>query len=288
MQRILLGVIICFVLAPVAHADVMILPPGHERFVNADVVIVGKVIGIEPMDVETMMTPTSPYKFRFRVAIVKVSETLVGDKKSDTVRVAFVPADEKRNPIGIGRYPELNFKLTVGQEGLMFLKTHPIAKLPYGRLNHDFVPRESGTGKEVPGGRPIVSYDGELKKARAAAKVFENPLKALRADDPADRWVATACLILRHRTPPHPKAKTELLGLEESQRILTNLLEVDWQTKRDRPSPWECFRMLDLTQQDGWIAPKQFSNQNELRDHIRAWHTQHGQKVQLRRFVAGK
>ncbi|MSU79740.1 MAG: hypothetical protein EXS16_16830 [Gemmataceae bacterium] len=288
MHRIIYSIIVGVVVPSLARADVMILPPKHERFVNADVVTVGKVIGLEPIDLVTTMTPDSEYKFRFRIAIVKVSETLVGNKKADTLRVAFVPADEKRNPIGFGKYPELNFHLAMGQEGLMFLKTHPVAKLPYGRLNHDFVPRGFDTGKEVPVGRAVVSYDSELKKARATAKVFDDPMKSLRADEPADRWLATACLILRYRTPSQPKAKTEPLGLEESQRILTNLLEIDWLTKRDRPTPWECFRVLDLTPQDSWIAPKQFNNQNELRDHIRVWHGQQGQRYQIRRFVAAK
>ena len=83
MYRMIFAVVASIVFAPLARADVMILPPGLERFVHADVVIVGKVVGIEPMDVETTMTPGSEYKFRFRVAIVKVSETLVGDKNVD-------------------------------------------------------------------------------------------------------------------------------------------------------------------------------------------------------------
>src|ERR1043166_3493275 len=98
-----------------ARALVIAPPAGPARVINADAVIVGKVVGLEPQDVMVM-------NVTYRVAIVKVDQALKG-KEAKQVRIAFIPppANPPKFKIGGGRG---GVQLAEGNAGLMILKKH--------------------------------------------------------------------------------------------------------------------------------------------------------------------
>src|SRR5438270_505326 len=103
-----------------ALALVIAPPPGPSRVVNSDMVIVGKVEGIEPQDV--MVANVS-----YRIAIVKVTDAIRGAKDVKTVRVGFMPPPLNAKPPLI-RPGFRGVQLQAGQEGLFLLTKHPQEK----------------------------------------------------------------------------------------------------------------------------------------------------------------
>ena len=279
--------IVCFLtVLPLSRADVMILPPGIERIAQADAVIVGKVVAIEPQDIDVPVAAGSATTFKFRVAVVQVGETILGNKEAKTVRVGFVPRGERNNPIGFGKCPELNFNLEVGKQGLMFLRMHQGGKILYGRLFHDFVSQDTDATAKPPSGRPpALSFAEELKKTRHICKLVESPQESLKAKDPLDRYLAAAALVMRYRTLRVANQKTELISVEETRRILDSLLAQDWKAASLTPTPWNCFLMLGLTEKDGWKAPAQINDINDVRTAVQTWYRAHGQNYRIQRFI---
>ncbi len=284
MTRWTLAAVSFLAITVVAHADVMILPPGIDRIVLSDAIVVGRVIAIEPQDVEIPLTPDGNLKFRFRIAVVNVSEPIVGKKDVKTLRVGFVPADEKRNPIGFGKYPELNFRLELGKQGLMFLRKHAGTGILHGRLYHDFVAHDSEPKEKPQGGMPLSSFSEELKKSRQIARLMEKPVVGLQAKDGLDRYLSAVALTVRYRTPTVAKAKTELISSDESKLIFAALLERDWTIVAPTPTPWQCFQMLGITEREGWKSPTKIANANDLRAAVRTWHEKHGE-YRISRFL---
>ncbi len=283
MNRCLLSATFFLCIASMTRADVMILPPGIDRMALCDAVLRGKVVALEPQDVEVPFGGTSDLKFKFRIAVVEVRETIVGDKNAKRLRVGFVPAGERNRPFGFGRYQELNFNLAAGQEGLFFLRTHQPSKILHGVLFNDFVPEV--LPKEV-GPRQGMDYPSELQRARHLAKLMENPLASLKAKDLQDRLSTATYLIYRYRTPTTPKQKTEPVPLEESRLILQALLDQDWKQTRQSPTPWACFLMLGLTEKDGWRSPAKINDLNDARAAAQTWFRDAGTEYRMQRFAA--
>src|SRR5262249_23234132 len=77
-----------WVAASEARALVAIARPAPGRAAQADAVVVGRVIALEPKEVE--VTGPGGAKVTYRVAVVNVTETVAGVKEK-SVRVAFVP-----------------------------------------------------------------------------------------------------------------------------------------------------------------------------------------------------
>ena len=48
--------------------------PMPDRIVRSDVVVFGRVVAVEPKDVEAIHSSESPYKLGYRIAVVKVHE----------------------------------------------------------------------------------------------------------------------------------------------------------------------------------------------------------------------
>src|SRR5215469_14637216 len=67
-----------------ARAMVIMPQPGPTRVVNADAIVVGKVVALEPQDVTVD-------KVNYRIAVVKVDQALRGAKDAKTVRIGFLP-----------------------------------------------------------------------------------------------------------------------------------------------------------------------------------------------------
>ena len=287
MTRRVLLIAVCFAAVSAVRADVFIPPPGIERIVQADAVIVGKVIGIEPVDLEFPVSKDSPLKFHLRIAVVSVSETIVGARDAKMLRVGFVPAGEKNRPFGFFKYPELNFKLDVGDHGLMYLRKRPDMKVYYGTLFNDFNPLPiDANPKPAPGTPARGSYVEEVKRARQVAKLLDDPRANLQAKDPLDRCATAAALLVRYRSAKVAKAKTELVSLEETRLIMNILLEQDWKATTPTPTPWNCFLMLGLREADGWTSPGQINDLNDVRAAARTWYRERADTYRIPRFLA--
>ena len=98
-----------------AYALVIAPPAGPQRVINADAVVVGKVVGIEPQDVMVM-------NVTYRVAVVKVDDAIRGAKDAKQVRVAFIPPPA--NPPKLIRPGFRGVQLAVGNTGMFILKKH--------------------------------------------------------------------------------------------------------------------------------------------------------------------
>src|SRR5262249_12575807 len=133
-----------------------------------------------------------------RVATIKVSETLIGDK-AETVKVLIPPADPTfvyDTPPGQPPQPYFTIvpyqvQLIDGQEGVFFLTKHPTAADAYVHV----------------GGRPPLNpldtkYKTDLADVKLVASVYADPLKALKAEKADDRARAALALVIRYRRPP--------------------------------------------------------------------------------------
>src|SRR5215207_6772360 len=106
------------------HALRVALPPGPERFVNADAVFVGRVTAIKPVDVEAKAFPGAKETTKFTIAIVQINEAIRGVKTEKTIEVGFVPFQQPKPGVPIIGGGRRSPSLEVGQEGLFALSKH--------------------------------------------------------------------------------------------------------------------------------------------------------------------
>jgi hypothetical protein len=228
-----------------ARAGVIAVPPpGPNRVANADAVIVGKVEGIEPQDVKAG-------NVAYRVAVVRIDETLRGGNSGKTLRVGFVPLP---TPKGGDKGPFVvssgarDVQLQAGQEGLFVLT------------------KKAKEGFHVLGG-PVgyfvasaknPDFDKEVRLAKVAARIMDNPQAALKSKDAEERLLAAAMLIGDYRTF-RGQPKQEAIDAAESKLIMQVLADSDWQARMDfsslRPSPSQLFQQLGVTAKDGFMPP---------------------------------
>src|SRR5262249_9264964 len=104
-------------------------PPAAVQLGQAEVVLIGRVVGHEPKDIEIPVAPGAKETQKFRVAVVKVAEPIIGAKDVKTLRVGFHPRGEE-NPGGrpIRVLPGQNPNLDVGFNGLFVLVRQAGAK----------------------------------------------------------------------------------------------------------------------------------------------------------------
>jgi hypothetical protein len=291
-------------------ADRVAIMPGYvgnqTRMMQADAIFVGRVVAIEPMDVEA--TPAANQgKVMYRVAQVQVTEIIHGVKKdTQMVRVAFIAQPNQPQPGGIGgginpgniqilpvqppnggpaiqpfggRRPfpgNFQMQLTVGQDGLFAVAKHH--KENFFLAPTTFVQRENNPG-----------FDNEVKTAKQIAKALDNPVAALKAEDKQDRYVAAAILISKYRSNPTGVAmKNEPIDANESKLILQAIHGGDWAVGRNNiqvPQPMELFNQLGVTQKDGY-NPVNVRNQNDIHAAMQKWLDENNGKFVISRLVA--
>jgi len=281
MARAKVGVLLLAALAfwgtaQSAHARMMAPPPTAQRLAVADCVVVGSVVGIEDKDVEAAAAPGQP-KVNYRIALVKVSEGLLGAKDLKTVRVGFVPPP----PAGGVRppgYPPI--ELTNGQQGLFLLTKHPEQSFYVTAGYFDFIAKEGG------------DFDKQVALVKRCVKLLEEPLTGLQAKSADDRFYTAALLLTRYRAPRLGVAnpKTEAVDAKESKLILAALEEADWSkfNQELRLNPMTLFLQLGVTEKDGWKQPQNLQDLNTV---AKTWLRDHGATYRIQRFVtpqAGK
>jgi hypothetical protein len=229
-----------------ARGDAIAPPSVPSKLGSADVILAGQVVALEDQDVTATTNPAAKVKVSYRIAVVQVTEMLKGDAKQKLVRVGFVvtqPLPPGAGPVGY------NIPLTVGKNGLFFLKKHHEGSFHVLPMFGTFVSSEF---------KP--QYDQELALTRKTLKVVQNPVASLQAKDSAERLEAAIVLIDVYRTPPfNSPAQQEMINAEESKLILKALLDANWNLDPGKTNlaqtPNLSFIKLGLGSKDGWQQP---------------------------------
>jgi hypothetical protein len=273
-KKMLTIALVLFALAiPVGMAEALRIapPPGPVRIVNSDAVFVGRVTGIEPMDVEAKAFPGSKEMVKYRIAVVKVNQIINGLKDEKEVRVGFVPfVAPKGRPIIGGRG---NPQLEVGQEGIFMISKHHDGKFYQAPNFGYFVPAAQK------------NFDDEIKTAKKVVAVMGDTKKVLQSKDADERLLAALIVVSKYRTQKPPFSnKEEPIDAEESKLILNAIANAKWQqVKFGEPDPLNLFFQLGINEKDGWMFPKQNTPEN-LRNAVQAWIRDHGE-YRVKRFV---
>jgi hypothetical protein len=226
MRKLLAGsLLLGAALAVVGKADALAIAmpqkPSPARAALTDAIVVGRVMGLEDMDVKVPVTKGSPQMNTYRIAVVTVTEIVRGKKEMKTIRVGFTPIGgppigPNGGPVGgpIGRPGFGVIQLQAGNEGLFFLQKHPAGDFFTIGNNFDFVPDQNKA-----------AFENDLKDAKRAARLLDDPMAGLKSKDAADRYFTAALLITQYRTPRVFPNKQETISAEESKLILQALAE---------------------------------------------------------------
>jgi hypothetical protein len=271
------------ILAGPAEAILGPPPTPFERALKAEVVVVGKVTVIEKdaVEIEVKGTDGRTDKFTYRVAVVKIGEAVAGAKGLTHIRVGFFPADP-RAPDARTHYQGIgSLALTEGEEGCFFLRKHPSGDfyvIPWRLLPLD--PKEDG-------------YKARLEKLRRGLAAAADPITALKAERPEDRYAAAVALVYRYRTYPDLGKYDEVpIPADENRLILRAFAERDWtKSDPDLPSPFSLTGHLGMSPQDGYDPKDPAEPKNWLADradYFRRWVEKDGQKFVLKKLVRRK
>ena len=285
----------------VAMAAPSLMPAN--RLAQADVVFVGRVVALEPMDDEASQIPGGP-KITYRIAVVQVTESIFGLKKdAQQVRIGFPmqpingqpqiggiqiqPAIQPLPPGGGGfggRRPFLgNFQvpmqLTIGQDGLFTVNKHYKENFYLSPMQQNFVTREDNA-----------AFEGQVKTAKLLGKVMADPVAALKADDKQDRYTAAAVLISKYRNAQNltgKPMKQEPIDAAESKLILKALADGDFKQtgfNGSIPNPVELFNQLGVTVNDGY-NPSAFRTQQDFATGVQKWLDENNGKYRIQKWV---
>jgi hypothetical protein len=287
----------------VAGPAIMPYIPGN-RLAKVDAVFVGRVVALEPMDVEAAQVPGGA-KVNYRIAVVQVTESIHGLKKdTKNVRVGFVMQGNNIPPVGgpgggvkilpaqplppvqpggLRRPFPGNFQpqiqLQVGQDGLFSVNKHPKEDFYLSPSFQNFVTRQNNP-----------NFDTSVKTAKQVSKVMADPVAGLKSEDKQDRYAAAAILVNKYRMPDNPTGqalKQEPIGAAESKLILKALAEGDWAQARfgmPIPSPFELFNQLGISQQDGY-NPVNLRTQQQIFEAMQKWLDDNNGKYVIKKLV---
>jgi len=276
----------------------MIAPvkPGPNRVALNEAIVIGRVVGMEDVDVKVPAAPGSQAMMTYRIAIVRVTEIVKGNKEMKQLRVGFVPTTNiGGNPgaapnIAIGGRPGFanNVQLQAGMDGLFFLSKHPTADFLTVANQFDFIASQNKA-----------LLDNELAEAKHATQLLADPMANLQSKNAKDRYLTAALLITLYRNQTAPGLKTELVSVEESKLILSALASADWTPAKigagtggiprqafDPMAPMNMFGMLGVTMKDGFQPPTKIKSAEDYPNAAKQWCRDNAGKYQILRFVA--
>ncbi len=251
-------------------------PPGPVRIVNSDAVFVGRVIEMEPVDVDAKPYPQAKETVKFRIAVVKVNSVIRGLKTEKTIRIGFNPPMEPkpgRPIIGGGRRGPA---VEVGQEGLFMISKHSDGKF-YQAPNYGyFVPMIQK------------DFDKEVKTAKQVVAIMADAKTALQSKDADERLLAASIQISMYRTQKAPfPNREEPISAEESKLILNAIASAKWGPVRfGDTNPQQLFFQLGVSQKDGFEQPRKITSPDDMRNAIQGWIRNHAD-YRIKRFVSG-
>jgi hypothetical protein len=252
-----------------ASAGVLVAPPPVPmRVANSEVVFVGKVVALEPLDIDAKTFPTAKETTKYTIAVVNISKIIHGLTDEKMLRVGFI-AKTKPGPIGLFKP-----KLTVGQEGLFMISKHAEGKFYQAPMNGYFIASQQKT------------FEDDVKLASKAVKILDDVKNVLKSKDSDERLMAAAMVVAKYRTqkPQFPN-KEEAIGAEESKLILGAILDAKWgPVKFGEINPQQVFFQLGVGPKDGWNAPMKVNSPDDMRNAVQAWIRNHGD-YRIKRFV---
>jgi hypothetical protein len=266
--------------------------PLPDRIVRSDIVVLGRVVALEPKDVEAVLSSESPYKLDYLIAVVKVHEVIHGQKDVKELRLGFVSPDQDRKVDKTGKtmpkLSHLDFRaVTVGQEGMFFLRKHHQGHFYVNFLFFNgFLP-----SSDTP------EFTKNLENARRLNKVLELPLEALKAENESNRFLAATMLVTRYRQSwlKDRKLPEKAIDAEESKLILKTLAEADWSDVNEAISsskypthPYRVFLQLGVTKADGYDPPKNASDFRDTLRYTQNWLRDNQEKYRIQRFTSSK
>jgi hypothetical protein len=264
--------------------------PLPDRIVSSDIVVVGRVVALEPKDVEAVFSSESPYRLDYRIAVVKVKEVIHGQKDVKELRLGFISPDQDRKVDKTGKvmttFSPLGFSpAKVGQEGMFFLWKHHQGNFYVNFLVFRCFLQSSDTPE----------FTKNLESARRLSNVLEHPLEALKSENASNRFLAAMMLINRYR-PNGAKASKlphKAIDAEESKLLLKILAEADWKDVREAltgemypPHPYQVFLRLGVTRTDGYEPPKNAPDFRETLGYTERWLRDNQEKYRIQRFSA--
>lgn len=236
-----------------APALMIAFKPPLQRAITAEVVCVGKVTTIEKDTVDAEQFPGAANKVAHKIAVVKIETPLAGATGVTHIKVGYVPAPPPPPAVGGGVRPPIRRpgfqmpELKEGAEFVFFLSKHP---------SGDFYTMPN-MSPPIAGGTDEAKK--EVEKIKKLLDALADPMKGLKSDKPAERFLTASALVTKYRTYPDRGGapKESLVPLDESQLILKGLLESDW-TKFDPDvqNGLTAFFSLGLSEKDGWVQPK--------------------------------
>jgi len=210
-------------------------PQPGQVAMQSDVIVIGKVVEIEKDTVEATQFKGAPKdaKVTYKIAVVKIEESIVGGKGLTQFRVGFPEgAGAAPQPVdkpGIGLRPGIGrvapVALTAGMEGCFFLNPH-----------HDgdfYVIAANGMG--APLNKKDENYAKQLEEIKKVAKIIDDPVTALKAKELDERFNAAQITLQRYQMNRAGGTAREAIPAEENKLILALLVELPWQPKEVKP-----------------------------------------------------
>jgi hypothetical protein len=240
------------------------MPSPVMRFLNAECVVAGRVIGFEDLNVRALPHAQARADQEYKIAVVHVNEALKGVRGQKHLRVGLYPTQQ----------------LQSGQEVVLFLASH--FEEPFYVMQQVY---EYGIS---PAGNARALAD-EVAQYRRLGRMLNDPLTALRSRDPQERLQTAVLLLTHYRTfrPAlhHADRRTRAIDPEESRLILEALAEVGWnQGALDfRMNPRRAFALLAPAARDGWNP--QGLNGNEVEAAARRWLRDHAPTFRVTALV---
>ncbi|MGE3803735.1 MAG: hypothetical protein AB7K24_03565 [Gemmataceae bacterium] len=252
--------------ARAAVAEIYIAPM-PERIALAGAVVIGKVVEIEKKPVVTTPYEGAKDKQEHLVAVIKIDETLIGDKGLTHLRLGVhVPPDQEKR-----RRTLLPVNFAVGFEGCFVLKPHH---------EENFL---------VPDGYYAViqkldasNFEKLVQPVRRSVKLLADPQAGLQAKNADDRFLTAAMLMVRYR---QGGGRTEPIAAEESKLILKALRDADWTRPTHEVYARGMFARLGLQPADGWTPPKEIKQYDAA---AKAWLDKNADTYRIQRYVADK
>jgi hypothetical protein len=271
-----------------ARALVILPPPVPIRVAQASTVVVGKVEKIEDKTVSAKRYPNDTDKGEYQIAVIKITDPVLGAKGLTHVRVGVLPPPPVR-PGGV-RPPIGNKPVTFtkDQEVLLFLQPHFDGNFLNAPAFFDAVDKQGNA-----------NFEKEIAEAKQSAKLLADPAAGLKSDKQEDRYLTAAMLITQYRSKRigAPEPKTEAVDAETSKQILNTLAEANWKAPNvgnPRMNPQNLFNQLDVTAKDGFTPPmkevmgKQQVDYQKLPDAIQQWLKDNAGKYRIQKYVEDK
>ncbi|MCI0464071.1 MAG: hypothetical protein L0Z62_44630 [Gemmataceae bacterium] len=240
------------------------MPSPLARFLAADCVVAGRVVGFEDQNINVLPFPTAQKDEEYKVAIVRVLHALKGAEGQEHVRVGTTRHQQLRN----------------GQEVLLFLAEH--FEEPFYLMRQEYEYAITGEGNNA--------FAGQVAQYRRWSRLWNDPVAGLKSASDEDR-LHTAALLMTHLRTFRPQAhhadrRLAPIDARLSKLILEAMANSDWSKGGAdfRTSPRQVFSMVRATAKDGW-NPQGLKNQQEIETAARRWLRDNAGTFRIQAFV---